>query len=94
MFLALFHQCRYYLKANNWSLASLKTRKFKKLLSHVEAIFKKLTELADFEKNREKIKILETTDKGGFALINDATGLCSMQIVILLTNPYYLLFRK
>lgn len=86
--MALFNKCLQYLKANNKKRASLKTEKYKKLLLHVEEIFKKLTEFADFENNQEKMKrILETTDKAGTALISKATIYWSKEIVnYLLTN--------
>lgn len=88
MFLTLFQKCQDYLEANNMSRASVKTEKFKKLLFHVEVIFKKLTEFGDFEKDQEKMKrILEITNKAGGALISRATYFCSMRIVnYLLTN--------
>ena len=82
MFIVIFGQCFKFFKAANWSRASLKTEKFQQLLRHVEAMFRKLVEFADFENNQEKMKrILEMTSKNGSALILDATAYCSMEII-------------
>ena len=78
----LFQQCSEYMKSNNWSRAAMKTNKFKKLVRQFESIFDKLTEMAEFEKNPEKMKkVLEMTSKSGEALIIPATIYSSTKII-------------
>jgi len=82
IFMAIFQLCRYLAREDcDFNRALLETNKFRKLLRHVEAIFRKLVQFADFENNPEKMKkILEMTSKSGQALINSATHFCSMEI--------------